>query len=142
MEKMNFCGVLCALLEYFREQNLLQFLEKSFVMRHFYRNIGLFRKREHWFRTGWPLLADANVSYYKGGDTGTERRHMVTNQSWGCSHLDQMSRPWANTLRIPILWSMGACTLLNWLISMNITLCYGDFNLSVNLKLSHKPNVS
>ncbi len=39
MEKMNFCGSLCALLEYFRENRLSQFQENSFVMRHFYKII-------------------------------------------------------------------------------------------------------
>ncbi len=36
---MNFCGALCALLDYFCEKNLPQFHDNSFVMRLFYKVI-------------------------------------------------------------------------------------------------------
>ncbi len=36
---MNFCKIMCALLEYFREKKLPQFQDNSFVMRHFYKII-------------------------------------------------------------------------------------------------------
>ncbi len=34
---MNFCGILCTLLEQFCEKKLPQFQENSFVIRHFYK---------------------------------------------------------------------------------------------------------
>ncbi len=39
MEKKNFCGAMCALLEYFREKKLTQFQDNWFVMRQLYKII-------------------------------------------------------------------------------------------------------
>ncbi len=47
MEKMNFCGAMCALMEYFPKKKLPQFLENVFVMKQFYKII-LVQYNETW----------------------------------------------------------------------------------------------